>query len=502
MRQLFPTTAALLLLGACADRQATVTSPDLSPAMAASAAGQSGDYIVLFKPGTANPNAETDALIRAHGGTVKARYQHAVQGFAATLPTAALEGIRRNPNVELVEADGVARAIGTQTLLTGGTQWGLDRLDVRARTYDGFYNYEVDGTGVQVYILDTGIKLSHPEFGGRASFFGNYTTSGTDDVDGHGTHVAGTVGGTTTGVAKNASLFAVKVLGDDGSGAYSWIISGVDAVTAVKKATSSLRIVGNMSLGGGISSALNTAVNNSVAAGVVWAVAAGNSNANACNYSPAAAASALTVGATTSGDARSSFSNFGTCVDVFAPGSAIYSSTTNGGYASWNGTSMASPHVAGAAALFLSRYPAATAADVNNWVITNATTGLVTSAGTGSPNRLLNILGLGPSQPMHLGAFTGSRTVAKRNWSASASVTIQNAANAGVAGAVVTMSFTGAATGTATCTTSTSGSCTVSRTGLSLTSSAITFTVTGVAKVGFDYTPAANDVPATLTVNR
>lgn len=382
----------VLFMAACGP---DTTAPEATaPSLSVQADQGTDRYIVMFKPGTANVDAAIDAMTKGQGVTVRHRYYSAIQGFAGSIPASALEGIRRNPLVALVTPDQVAKATGTQTLTA--SQWGLDRIDTRTRTYDNLYNYTADGTGVDAYILDTGINTAHPEFEGRASFHANYTTSGNSDVQGHGTHVAGTVGGATVGVAKKVNLFAVKVLDDGGSGYYSWIIAGVDEVTRLKKLTPSRSIVANMSLGGPSDGSLNTAVNNSVAAGVVWAVAAGNENTDACTKSPAAAASALTVGATTSLDARSSFSNFGTCVDVFAPGSSIYSSTTSLGYASWSGTSMASPHVAGAAALYLSANPGASASAVNNWVTSNATTGLVTSAGTGSPNRLLYTGSLDP----------------------------------------------------------------------------------------------------------
>jgi subtilisin family serine protease len=516
MRRLLASGGTLALLAACASPETPLTAPDdaarLAAAPAASAA-QDGDYIVVFRPGTANPNALADDLARAVGGTVRHRYSAALQGFAARLPAAALNGIRNNPNVELVEPDGVAYAIGTQTLLANNVQWGLDRVDVRTRAFDGTYAFENDGAGVEVYILDTGIRYSHQEFGGRARSFYDYVYNDADanDVQGHGTHVAGTVGGATVGVAKGVTLWGVKVLGDNGSGSYSGIIAGVDAVTAVKKADPSRRVVGNMSLGGGVSSALNTAVNNSVAAGVVWVVAAGNANADACNYSPASAASALTVGATTSSDARSSFSNFGSCVDLFAPGSSIYSSTVTGNntYASWNGTSMASPHVAGAAALYLAANPTATAAAVNGWITGNATTDVVTGAGTGSPNRLLHTLGTGSAPPppppttpvMAISALTGTKSLNRNNWSATATAEVRTTAGAVVSGAVVSFSWSGAARGTVSCTTGANGQCSRSVGGLRNTATSITFTVTGVSASGFTY-DASRNAASSVTVTR
>jgi len=269
--------------------------------------------------------------------------------------------------------------------------WGLDRIDQRNLPLNNSYTYNFTGAGVHAYIIDTGIRVSHQQFAGRT---GNGFTSindgqGTNDCNGHGTHVSGTVGGTTYGVAKGVTLHPVRVLSCSGSGSNSGVIAGVDWVTNNHASPA----VANMSLGGGISSALDTAVNNSINSGVTYAIAAGNSNANACNFSPARVANALTVGSTTNTDARSSFSNFGTCVDIFAPGSSITSSwnTSDTATNTISGTSMATPHVAGVAALYLQQFggsPAAVAAGLIN----AATTGVVGNPGSGSPNRLLHSL--------------------------------------------------------------------------------------------------------------
>jgi subtilisin family serine protease len=265
--------------------------------------------------------------------------------------------------------------------------WGLDRIDQRNLPLNATYNYNWTGSGVRAYIIDTGIRTSHTQFGGRASAVFDALGGNGQDCNGHGTHVAGTVGGSTYGVAKSSLLRAVRVLDCNGSGSTSGVISGVDWVRQNFIAPA----VANMSLGGGVSSALDTAVNNLSNAGVTIAVAAGNSNANACNSSPARAANAITTGATTTTDARASFSNFGTCVDIFAPGSGILSAwfSSNTATATLSGTSMASPHVAGVAALYKQAVPSASATTVRNAIVNNATTNKVTNAGTGSPNRLL-----------------------------------------------------------------------------------------------------------------
>jgi subtilisin family serine protease len=267
---------------------------------------------------------------------------------------------------------------------------------------------------VRVYIIDTGIRTGHGEFGGRASSgFTSITDGlGTDDCHGHGTHVSGTVGGTVYGVAKGVSLIAVRVLDCGGSGTTAGVIAGVDWVTGnhVKPA------VANMSLGGGASSTLDAAVSNSVTAGVTYAIAAGNSSADACNYSPARTPTAITVGATTSTDARASYSNYGTCLDLFGPGSSITSAwnTSNTATNTISGTSMATPHVAGVAALVLQGNPAWSPAQVAGELTSNASTGKVGSPGTGSPNLLLySGSGGGPPPPTSSIALSVSTSKSK-----------------------------------------------------------------------------------------
>ena len=296
------------------------------------------------------------------------------------------EALSNDFRVKFVEEDSIVTADATQS----NPPWGLDRIDQRNRPLNATYTFNWTGAGVRVYVIDTGIRTAHTQFGGRASnVFDAFGGSG-QDCNGHGTHVAGTVGGSTYGVAKSSLPRGVRVLNCSGSGSNSGVISGVDWVRLNHIAPA----VANMSLGGGASSALDTAVNNLSNAGVAIAVAAGNSNANACNSSPARAANAITVGSTTTTDARSSFSNFGSCLDLFAPGSGILSawSTSNTATATLSGTSMASPHVAGAAALYKQANPSASAATIRNALVNNATANVVTNAGTGSPNRLLYTL--------------------------------------------------------------------------------------------------------------
>ena len=318
-----------------------------------------------------------------HKGQLKHVFQHAINGFSVEMTPEEAEALSQDYRVAFVEEDGVVTADATQN----NPPWGLDRIDQRNLPLNAVYTFNWTGSGVRAYIIDTGIRTTHSQFGGRASnVFDAFGGNGAD-CNGHGTHVAGTVGGSTYGVAKSALLRGVRVLNCSGSGSNSGVIAGVDWVRNNHIAPA----VANMSLGGGISSALDTAVNNLANAGVTIAVAAGNSNTNACNSSPARAANAITVGSTTTSDARSSFSNFGTCLDLFAPGSGILSSwfSSDTATATLSGTSMASPHVAGVAALYKQANPSASSTTIRNAIVNNATTNVVTNAGSGSPNRLL-----------------------------------------------------------------------------------------------------------------
>jgi subtilisin family serine protease len=322
-------------------------------------------------------------LSGTHGGRLKHVYQHALNGFAVEMSAEDAERLSQDFRVAYVEEDGLVTADATQT----NPPWGLDRIDQRSRPLNATYIFNRTGAGVFAYIIDTGIRTAHTQFGGRATNVFDAFGGNGQDCNGHGTHVAGTVGGSTFGVAKSVNLRGVRVLNCSGSGSNSGVIAGVDFVRLNRQNPA----VANMSLGGGASSALDTAVNNLANSGVAIAVAAGNSNTNACNSSPARAANAITVGSTTTTDARSSFSNFGTCLDIFAPGSGILSaySTSNTATATLSGTSMASPHVAGVAALYKQANPSASAATVRNAIVNGSTTNVVTNAGTGSPNRLL-----------------------------------------------------------------------------------------------------------------
>lgn len=318
-----------------------------------------------------------------HRGKIKHVYQNALNGFAVEMSPEDAERLSEDFRVAFVEEDGVVTLDATQS----NPPWGLDRIDQRNRPLNGIYTFNWTGAGVFAYVIDTGIRTAHTQFGGRAANVFDAFGGNGQDCNGHGTHVAGTIGGSTFGVAKSVNLRGVRVLNCSGSGTNSGVIAGVDFVRLNRQNPA----VANMSLGGGASSALDTAVNNLSNSGVAIAVAAGNSNANACNSSPARAANAITVGSTTTTDARSSFSNFGSCLDLFAPGSGILSAwaSSNTATATLSGTSMASPHVAGVAALYKQANPSASATTVRNAIVNNATTNVVTNAGSGSPNRLL-----------------------------------------------------------------------------------------------------------------
>jgi len=377
-----------------------------------------GRYIVVFKPGT-NGGAAASAL--ATPGKVRRTYHHVFSGAAVDLSVKQLAALRRNRNVARIEPDAIVHATGTQS----GAPWGLDRSDQRSLPLSGTYTYAGTGVGVTAYVVDTGVRADHADFGGRVApgFTAIADGNGTNDCNGHGTHVAGTIAGATYGMAKEATIVPVRVLGCDGSGTWSGVIAGLDWVASHH---ASGPAVANMSLGGGASSSVDDAVARVTADGVSVAVAAGNSNADACTASPARAPSALTVGATTSTDARASYSNYGTCLDVFAPGSSVlsawYSSATAS--ATLSGTSMASPHVAGAAAVLLSQSPALTPAQVAGTLTATATAGVVGAAGTGSPNLLLWVDPAGgevapppppvaptaPSAPTSVSAVAGKRS--------------------------------------------------------------------------------------------
>ncbi|MFE6777452.1 S8 family peptidase [Streptomyces sp. NPDC057702] len=358
-----------------------------------------GSYIVTFRDSVARADvpAEARTLAQRHAGDLRFTYTAALRGFAVTMSEERAKRLAADPSVARVEADGAAYAVETQT---NPPSWGLDRIDQRDLPVDKRYTYG-SASAVDAYIVDSGIRMSHQDFGRRAvsgyDFIDN--DSNASDCHGHGTHVAGTVGGSAYGVAKDVKLIGVRVLNCQGSSGETWapVLAGIDWVT--KNAAKSGRpSVANMSIGGGKTDSVNDAVASSISAGVTWVVAAGNNNADACSYSPASAPAAVTVGATNSRDARATgwsngqASNYGRCLDIFAPGDSITSASNSGDTASqsMSGTSMAAPHTAGAAALLLAANPGWSPAQVRDKLVGNATPDKVTDARTGSPNKLLH----------------------------------------------------------------------------------------------------------------
>jgi subtilisin family serine protease len=348
-------------------------------------------YIVVLKDGT----SVTDVADR-HGADVEHVYEHALNGFSATMSEAMAKRAAADPRVAYVEQNRVFHTTAEQT---NPPSWGLDRVDQRNLPLDDSYSYDTTASNVEAYVIDTGIRITHEDFEGRARHGYDFVDndSNADDCNGHGTHVAGTIGGSSYGVAKGVELIAVRVLNCQGSGTYDGVIAGIDWVTENATAPA----VANMSLGGGASTAVDDAVRRSIAAGVTYALAAGNDyGADACNSSPARTEEAITVGSTTRTDARSSFSNIGRCVDIFAPGSDITSAWigSDTDSSTISGTSMATPHVAGAAALYLADNPSASPQQVRDALVDNGTSGVVGNPGSGSPNVLL-YTGAGSSDP-------------------------------------------------------------------------------------------------------
>jgi subtilisin family serine protease len=353
-----------------------------------------GHYVVVF-----NEDAEGRTALGDHAGVLSRAqevtrgtnalpefvYSAAIRGFSARMSEAEAIALSRDPRVAFVEEDSIVEALVTQT----GATWGLDRIDQRDRPLSGTYTYTSTGSGVNAYIIDTGIRTTHTQFGGRAvaAFTAINDGGGAQDCNGHGTHVAGTVGGSIHGVAKAVRLHAVRVLGCTGSGSTSGVIAGIDFVR-----TNGVRpAVANMSLGGTASTALDNAVINAISAGVTFAVSAGGSNTDASTFSPARVAAAITVGASTSTDARSPFSNFGSVVDIFAPGSSTTSAwnTSDTATRTLSGTSMATAHVTGVAARVLQSNPTASPAAVRNALVADATLNRLTGIPAGTANRLL-----------------------------------------------------------------------------------------------------------------
>jgi len=354
-----------------------------------------GSYLVILKDNVTarSLTPQTAAsLTRRYGGSVHSVWTAALHGYWAHMSDAQAHRLAADPWVSYVQADAEVHLLATQP---NPPSWGLDRIDQRNLPLDNSYTYNTTASNVHAYIIDTGIRITHTTFGGRATWGHNSVDTNNTDCHGHGTHVAGTVGGAEYGVAKGVSLVAVKVLNCQGSGTTAQVADGINwvAANAIHPA------VANMSLGGSADTTLDNAVNAAINSGVTFAIASGNSNADACGFSPARVAAAITVNASDINDARASFSNFGTCTDIFAPGVNITSSwnTSDTATNTISGTSMATPHVTGGAALWLAAHPNDTPAQVANGLISNATLNVISNPGTGSPNRLLYTLFGAPS---------------------------------------------------------------------------------------------------------
>ncbi|MFJ7414227.1 S8 family peptidase [Streptomyces sp. NPDC098077] len=368
-----------------------VPAPEGRVLHAGAAGAIPGSYIVTLKEtaGLRASAAQGKKLIAGYGGRIERTYTSALNGYAAQLSSTAAKRLAADPAVASVEQNQKVHSTATQT----NAPWGLDRIDQPNLPLNGTFTYpDSAGVNTTVYVLDTGVRITHQDIVGRASngydFVDNDNVA--QDGNGHGTHVATTAAGTVYGVAKKAKIVGVRVLNNSGSGTTAGVIAGVDWITANHVASS----VANVSLGGGPSTALDTAVRRSIASGVTYSIAAGNSNAPASGFSPARVETALTVGATTRTDARATYSNHGPLVDLFAPGSDITAGWATSDTATYtgSGTSFAAPHVAGAAAVYLTNHPGSSPAAVGTALVNGATSNVLTGVGTGSPNKLLRLV--------------------------------------------------------------------------------------------------------------
>jgi len=436
MRRSLATMGAVLVLALAACQGDSPTAPSSEPKPSLAAGGTDRGLIVVFKADVTDVPGLASRLVKDHGGSLRFTYQHAIKGFAARFPSAAADGLRRNPHVAYVEPDAEMRIVGTET---NPPSWGLDRVDQPDLPLNSSYTYPNTASNVNVYILDTGVRLTHSEFGGRAHYIpssnnGNFVLdshTNAEDCHGHGTHVAGTAAGATYGIAKGATIWAGRVLNCAGSGELSEVIAGIDWITGNGQKPA----VVNMSLGGGDAQSVADAVENSIAAGFNYAVAAGNGDPffgfpqDACTVSPANAPDALTTGATDVTDNEGSFSNYGSCVDILAPGVDITSAwlTSDNATATLSGTSMATPHVTGTVALYLAANPSATPAQVEAALKSNATPNTIVlnpfSEAFGTANLFLytGFITGGPTNQPPTASFTFGCTLLTCNFNGSAS---------------------------------------------------------------------------------
>jgi subtilisin family serine protease len=366
--------AALVLLPA--STPAAAATPDLAGSALA------GHYVVTLADGSS-----PSVTLQRHQLAATHQYDRVLHGFAAPLTGRQLAALRNDPTVVRIEPDALMRVLDTQL---NPPSWGLDRIDQRNLPLDNSYTFHTTAAGVHAYIIDTGIDTGHGEFGGRATFAVNTVGGPPRDCHGHGTHVAGTVGAASYGVAKQVNLYAVKVLNCAGSGSVGSVVAGMDWVAA----NHTKPAVANLSLGGGFSATINDALDNLAEAGVFVATAAGNENSDACGTSPASAANSTTVMASAINDSRATFSNFGPCTHLYAPGVAIVSTLPRNGAGTASGTSMAAPHVAGVAAMYKSTFGDDSFATIRSWLVANATSGVISGNPPNTPNLLLFTNGL------------------------------------------------------------------------------------------------------------
>lgn len=484
---------------------------------AASQAQTRTRYIVVFRSDLGAPEGRqareqfmAGPTGSAAGARIEYAYETALRGFAVSLPATAadafLDAMANNPNVERIEVDSiVSRQLITQTQ----APWGLDRADQRSLPLSNSFSWTASGAGVRAFVVDTGILSSHTQFSGRLA--AGYTAiadgRGTEDCNGHGTHVAGTIGGSVVGLAKSVTLVPVRVLDCTGSGTLSGVVAGIDWVAANAPARSLM----NLSLGGTASSTLDQAVAGAIARGITAVVAAGNNAANACNYSPARVPQAITVAASNSSDQRASFSNFGTCIDLFAPGESITSAWYTGSTASatLSGTSMASPHVAGAVAQLLEVAADPSPSSIAQQLISATTPNTIQSAGTDSPNRLLyadanTSVPVSPEPvvtvKVSVSALSGSGVKQRNGWAARVTVRVKRADGSAASGAIVKGDFTVGGKGVG-CTTDAAGTCTLSSGTLSSRTTSVSYAVSSISGTGYTYDATSNAI-SSVTIAR
>ncbi|WP_166169045.1 S8 family peptidase [Acinetobacter sp. SA01] len=482
----------------------TVLAPTLTSSTTASPI--KNQYIVVLQAGSDLPAQAAAAIAKQHGGQVLFTYNRAIRGFAVRIPeqatSAFLTAMQKNPQVSYVEEDTLMQA---NTITQSNPVWGLDRIDQHNLPLSKSFSYNKTGSAVNAYIVDTGILASHQEFNGRVQtgYSAIADNNGTNDCNGHGTHVAGTVGGSTYGIAKNVGLVPVRVLDCAGSGAMSGVIAGLDWIIQNGRKPA----VVNMSLGGSAYSTLDTAIDNLFNNGYVPVVAAGNSNTDACTSSPARAGKAITVAATDSTDTRASYSNYGSCVDLFAPGSQITSAWigSNSSAATASGTSMASPHVAGVVATMLESNSTATPQSITDQLLNQSTINLIQNP-MGSPNRLLyslvdtQTITPVPSIIAHISKLNAT-TLRYRNgtWRANVSISVVDSNNLAVPNATVTGGFSVGGSNL-NCTTNSLGQCQINS-GTIKSATQTTFNINNISGSNLTYAASSNLV-SSITIYR